>query len=151
MCSGFINTGNVMSWWCLSDTRHVDYCLVPSPLPFSPRLLLFSPSYPLQDGYSQYHFVGSSSTIERDRQRPYSSSRTPSISPVRTSPNNRSGESDPPPQPTHTHHHSPVFSFVLNHSFHQYSPVKQTSEAPIQKSALTFTLRQLPTNYSAVK
>lgn len=51
-------------------------------------LLIFS-----QDGYSQYHFVGSSSTIERDRQRPYSSSRTPSISPVRTSPNNRSGES----------------------------------------------------------
>uniref|UniRef100_A0A8C1NHH1 Catenin (cadherin-associated protein), delta 2b n=1 Tax=Cyprinus carpio TaxID=7962 RepID=A0A8C1NHH1_CYPCA len=46
-----------------------------------------------KDGYSQYHFVGSSSTIERDRQRPYSSSRTPSISPVRTSPNNRSGES----------------------------------------------------------
>ncbi|XP_054888787.1 catenin delta-2b isoform X1 [Poeciliopsis prolifica] len=43
-----------------------------------------------KDGYSQYHFVGSSSTIERDRQRPYSSSRTPSISPVRTSPNNRS-------------------------------------------------------------
>uniref|UniRef100_A0A8C2L5G6 Catenin (cadherin-associated protein), delta 2b n=1 Tax=Cyprinus carpio TaxID=7962 RepID=A0A8C2L5G6_CYPCA len=34
-----------------------------------------------KDGYSQYHFVGSSSTIERDRQRPYSSSRTPSISP----------------------------------------------------------------------
>ena len=46
-----------------------------------------------QDGYSQYHFVGSASTIERDRQRPYSSSRTPSVSPVRTSPNNRSGES----------------------------------------------------------
>uniref|UniRef100_A0A7N6BK18 Catenin (cadherin-associated protein), delta 2b n=1 Tax=Anabas testudineus TaxID=64144 RepID=A0A7N6BK18_ANATE len=45
-----------------------------------------------KDGYSQYHFIGSSSTIERDRQRPYSSSRTPSISPVRTSPNNRSGE-----------------------------------------------------------
>lgn len=45
-----------------------------------------------QDGYSQYHFVGSASTIERDRQRPYSSSRTPSVSPVRTSPNNRSGE-----------------------------------------------------------
>ncbi|KAM7370039.1 hypothetical protein PAMP_011325 [Pampus punctatissimus] len=44
------------------------------------------------DGYSQYHFVGSASTIERDRQRPYSSSRTPSVSPVRTSPNNRSGE-----------------------------------------------------------
>ncbi|KAJ3595516.1 hypothetical protein NHX12_004819, partial [Muraenolepis orangiensis] len=43
-----------------------------------------------KDGYSQYHFVGSSSTIERDRQRPYSSSRTPSISPVRNSPNNRS-------------------------------------------------------------
>ncbi|CDQ87830.1 unnamed protein product [Oncorhynchus mykiss] len=43
-----------------------------------------------KDGYFQYHFVGSSSTIERDRQRPYSSSRTPSISPVRTSPNNRS-------------------------------------------------------------
>uniref|UniRef100_A0AAY4AC97 Catenin delta-2 n=1 Tax=Denticeps clupeoides TaxID=299321 RepID=A0AAY4AC97_9TELE len=52
-----------------------------------------------KDGYSQYHFVGSSSTIERDRQRPYSSSRTPSISPVRTSPNNRSGQSPylPPP------------------------------------------------------
>uniref|UniRef100_A0A673X971 Catenin (cadherin-associated protein), delta 2b n=1 Tax=Salmo trutta TaxID=8032 RepID=A0A673X971_SALTR len=46
-----------------------------------------------KDGYSQYNFVGSSSTIERDRQRPYSSSRTPSVSPVRTSPNNRSGES----------------------------------------------------------
>uniref|UniRef100_A0A672QHH7 Catenin delta-2-like n=1 Tax=Sinocyclocheilus grahami TaxID=75366 RepID=A0A672QHH7_SINGR len=46
-----------------------------------------------KDGYSQYHFVGSSSTIERDRQRPYSSSRTPSISPVRTSPNNRSDSS----------------------------------------------------------
>uniref|UniRef100_A0A8B9KGS3 Catenin (cadherin-associated protein), delta 2a n=1 Tax=Astyanax mexicanus TaxID=7994 RepID=A0A8B9KGS3_ASTMX len=45
-----------------------------------------------KDGYSQYHFVGSASTIERDRQRPYSSSRTPSVSPVRTSPNNRSGE-----------------------------------------------------------
>ncbi|XP_039646384.1 catenin delta-2 isoform X4 [Perca fluviatilis] len=43
-----------------------------------------------KDGYSQYHFVGSASTIERDRQRPYSSSRTPSVSPVRTSPNNRS-------------------------------------------------------------
>uniref|UniRef100_A0A8C1NMN8 Catenin (cadherin-associated protein), delta 2b n=1 Tax=Cyprinus carpio TaxID=7962 RepID=A0A8C1NMN8_CYPCA len=51
-----------------------------------------------KDGYSQYHFVGSSSTIERDRQRPYSSSRTPSISPVRTSPNNRSGESRNPPE-----------------------------------------------------
>lgn len=49
----------------------------------------------LQDGYSQYHFVGSASTIERDRQRPYSSSRTPSVSPVRTSPNNRSGEDHP--------------------------------------------------------
>lgn len=47
----------------------------------------------LQDGWSQYHFVASSSTIERDRQRPYSSSRTPSISPVRVSPNNRSGKS----------------------------------------------------------
>uniref|UniRef100_A0A667Z5C2 Catenin delta 2 n=1 Tax=Myripristis murdjan TaxID=586833 RepID=A0A667Z5C2_9TELE len=45
-----------------------------------------------KDGYAQYHFVGSASTIERDRQRPYSSSRTPSVSPVRTSPNNRSGE-----------------------------------------------------------
>uniref|UniRef100_A0A663MXA5 Catenin delta 2 n=1 Tax=Athene cunicularia TaxID=194338 RepID=A0A663MXA5_ATHCN len=41
-----------------------------------------------KDGWSQYHFVASSSTIERDRQRPYSSSRTPSISPVRMSPNN---------------------------------------------------------------
>lgn len=46
----------------------------------------------LQDGYSQHHFVGSASTIERDRQKPYSSSRTPSVSPVRTSPNNRSGK-----------------------------------------------------------
>uniref|UniRef100_A0A3B5RB94 Catenin delta 2 n=1 Tax=Xiphophorus maculatus TaxID=8083 RepID=A0A3B5RB94_XIPMA len=43
-----------------------------------------------KDGYSQHHFVGSASTIERDRQRPYSSSRTPSVSPIRTSPNNRS-------------------------------------------------------------
>lgn len=49
----------------------------------------------LQDGWSQYHFVASSSTIERDRQRPYSSSRTPSISPVRVSPNNRSGKGRP--------------------------------------------------------
>lgn len=51
----------------------------------------------LQDGWSQYHFVASSSTIERDRQRPYSSSRTPSISPVRVSPNNRSGKTCPEP------------------------------------------------------
>lgn len=57
------------------------------PIP-SPRLCVCFP----QDGYSQYHFVGSASTIERDRQRPYSSSRTPSVSPVRTSPNNRSGK-----------------------------------------------------------
>lgn len=78
----------------------------------------------LQDGYSQYHFVGSSSTIERDRQRPYSSSRTPSISPVRTSPNNRSGECPPSPAP--------------------YPPptAKQT-----RRSLLTFT--QLLENYSA--
>uniref|UniRef100_A0A8C9RKE2 Catenin (cadherin-associated protein), delta 2a n=1 Tax=Scleropages formosus TaxID=113540 RepID=A0A8C9RKE2_SCLFO len=52
----------------------------------------------LQDGYSQYHFVGSSSTIERDRQRPYSSSRTPSVSPVRTSPNNRSASAPASPR-----------------------------------------------------
>ncbi|XP_069075773.1 catenin delta-2 isoform X22 [Pleurodeles waltl] len=45
-----------------------------------------------KDGWSQYQFVASSSTIERDRQRPYSSSRTPSISPVRMSPNNRSAQ-----------------------------------------------------------
>ncbi|XP_034267772.1 catenin delta-2 isoform X7 [Pantherophis guttatus] len=55
-----------------------------------------------KDGWSQYHFVASSSTIERDRQRPYSSSRTPSISPVRMSPNNRSDgfiqHSDPLPR-----------------------------------------------------
>uniref|UniRef100_A0A8C1NIA9 Catenin (cadherin-associated protein), delta 2b n=1 Tax=Cyprinus carpio TaxID=7962 RepID=A0A8C1NIA9_CYPCA len=51
-----------------------------------------------KDGYSQYHFVGSSSTIERDRQRPYSSSRTPSISPVRTSPNNRSASAPTSPR-----------------------------------------------------
>uniref|UniRef100_A0A8C5I4H1 Catenin delta-2-like n=1 Tax=Gouania willdenowi TaxID=441366 RepID=A0A8C5I4H1_GOUWI len=67
-----------------------------------------------KDGYSQYHFVGSSSTIERDRQRPYSSSRTPSISPVRTSPNNRSGEETPPTPPHLTHpclslHHPSLF------------------------------------------
>lgn len=59
-----------------------------------------------QDGYSQYHFVGSSSTIERDRQRPYSSSRTPSISPVRTSPNNRSGGCVSPPLPQQPNEHS---------------------------------------------
>ncbi|XP_033960317.1 catenin delta-2b isoform X3 [Pseudochaenichthys georgianus] len=51
-----------------------------------------------KDGYAQYHFVGSSSTIERDRQRPYSSSRTPSISPVRTSPNNRSASAPTSPR-----------------------------------------------------
>ncbi|XP_077125621.1 catenin delta-2 isoform X8 [Ranitomeya variabilis] len=47
----------------------------------------------IQDGWSQYQFVASSSTMERDRQRPFSSSRTPSISPVRMSPNNRSASS----------------------------------------------------------
>ncbi|KAK2117616.1 Catenin delta-2, partial [Saguinus oedipus] len=52
----------------------------------------------LQDGWSQYHFVASSSTIERDRQRPYSSSRTPSISPVRVSPNNRSASAPASPR-----------------------------------------------------
>ncbi|XP_077125622.1 catenin delta-2 isoform X9 [Ranitomeya variabilis] len=46
-----------------------------------------------KDGWSQYQFVASSSTMERDRQRPFSSSRTPSISPVRMSPNNRSASS----------------------------------------------------------
>uniref|UniRef100_A0A673WXS3 Catenin (cadherin-associated protein), delta 2b n=1 Tax=Salmo trutta TaxID=8032 RepID=A0A673WXS3_SALTR len=51
-----------------------------------------------KDGYSQYNFVGSSSTIERDRQRPYSSSRTPSVSPVRTSPNNRSASAPASPR-----------------------------------------------------
>uniref|UniRef100_A0A8C2RYF1 Catenin delta 2 n=1 Tax=Capra hircus TaxID=9925 RepID=A0A8C2RYF1_CAPHI len=51
-----------------------------------------------QDGWSQYHFVASSSTIERDRQRPYSSSRTPSISPVRVSPNNRSASAPASPR-----------------------------------------------------
>ncbi|XP_042662852.1 catenin delta-2 isoform X11 [Tyto alba] len=53
---------------------------------------------PPQDGWSQYHFVASSSTIERDRQRPYSSSRTPSISPVRMSPNNRSASAPASPR-----------------------------------------------------
>ncbi|XP_074918783.1 catenin delta-2 isoform X3 [Chelonoidis abingdonii] len=61
-----------------------------------------SQSYPgettIGDGWSQYHFVASSSTIERDRQRPYSSSRTPSISPVRMSPNNRSASAPASPR-----------------------------------------------------
>uniref|UniRef100_A0A673AZX5 Catenin (cadherin-associated protein), delta 2b n=1 Tax=Sphaeramia orbicularis TaxID=375764 RepID=A0A673AZX5_9TELE len=52
----------------------------------------------LRSLYKKYHFVGSSSTIERDRQRPYSSSRTPSISPVRTSPNNRSASAPASPR-----------------------------------------------------
>ncbi|XP_073534525.1 catenin delta-2 isoform X3 [Phyllobates terribilis] len=52
----------------------------------------------IQDGWSQYHFVASSSTIERDRQRPFSSSRTPSISPVRMSPNNRSASAPASPR-----------------------------------------------------
>ncbi|XP_021567054.1 catenin delta-2 isoform X1 [Carlito syrichta] len=52
----------------------------------------------VNDGWSQYHFVASSSTIERDRQRPYSSSRTPSISPVRVSPNNRSASAPASPR-----------------------------------------------------
>ncbi|XP_056289594.1 catenin delta-2 isoform X2 [Pseudoliparis swirei] len=51
-----------------------------------------------KDGYAQYHFVGSASTIERDRQRPYSSSRTPSVSPVRTSANNRSASAPASPR-----------------------------------------------------
>ncbi|XP_072416755.1 catenin delta-2-like isoform X1 [Chiloscyllium punctatum] len=51
-----------------------------------------------KDGWSQYHFVASASTIERDRQRPYSSSRTPSISPVRMSPNNRSASAPASPR-----------------------------------------------------
>ncbi|XP_048363316.1 catenin delta-2 isoform X6 [Sphaerodactylus townsendi] len=51
-----------------------------------------------KDGWSQYHFIASSSTIERDRQRPYSSSRTPSISPVRMSPNNRSASAPASPR-----------------------------------------------------
>ncbi|XP_078543782.1 catenin delta-2 isoform X6 [Lissotriton helveticus] len=51
-----------------------------------------------KDGWSQYQFVASSSTIERDRQRPYSSSRTPSISPVRMSPNNRSASAPASPR-----------------------------------------------------
>ncbi|CAL8400769.1 unnamed protein product [Gadus morhua 'NCC'] len=51
-----------------------------------------------KDGFSQYHFVGSASTIERDRQRPYSSSRTPSVSPVRNSPNNRSASAPASPR-----------------------------------------------------
>uniref|UniRef100_A0A8V0X3V8 Catenin delta 2 n=1 Tax=Gallus gallus TaxID=9031 RepID=A0A8V0X3V8_CHICK len=57
-----------------------------------------------KDGWSQYHFVASSSTIERDRQRPYSSSRTPSISPVRMSPNNRSGKKRLPGPNFHFQH-----------------------------------------------
>uniref|UniRef100_A0A8C2DN07 Catenin (cadherin-associated protein), delta 2a n=1 Tax=Cyprinus carpio TaxID=7962 RepID=A0A8C2DN07_CYPCA len=68
-----------------------------------------------KDGYSQYHFVGSASTIERDRQRPYSSSRTPSVSPVRTSPNNRSGE-----------YMYLSFSTMTTHTFYiQYGSVNQ--------------------------
>ncbi|KAK2490224.1 hypothetical protein MC885_020460 [Smutsia gigantea] len=55
-------------------------------------------TFSLVDGWSQYHFVASSSTIERDRQRPYSSSRTPSISPVRVSPNNRSASAPASPR-----------------------------------------------------
>ncbi|GCB68417.1 hypothetical protein scyTo_0008224 [Scyliorhinus torazame] len=51
-----------------------------------------------KDGWAQYHFVASSSTIERDRQRPYSSSRTPSISPIRMSPNNRSASAPASPR-----------------------------------------------------
>ncbi|XP_032872971.1 catenin delta-2 isoform X2 [Amblyraja radiata] len=51
-----------------------------------------------KDGWSQCHFVATSSTIERDRQRPYSSSRTPSISPVRMSPNNRSASAPVSPR-----------------------------------------------------
>ncbi|XP_069586554.1 catenin delta-2 isoform X3 [Ranitomeya imitator] len=51
-----------------------------------------------KDGWSQYQFVASSSTMERDRQRPFSSSRTPSISPVRMSPNNRSASAPASPR-----------------------------------------------------
>ena len=84
-----------------------------------------------QDGYSQYHFIGSSSTIERDRQRPYSSSRTPSISPVRTSPNNRSGES------------TVVFTSDLSLSF---SPSLYLSKPSLQRNPLPDQSAFLPTS-----
>uniref|UniRef100_A0A3B5MJU0 Uncharacterized protein n=1 Tax=Xiphophorus couchianus TaxID=32473 RepID=A0A3B5MJU0_9TELE len=73
-----------------------------------------------KDGYSQHHFVGSASTIERDRQRPYSSSRTPSVSPVRTSPNNRSGEENILHTCIHTVSHSsfnPHLLLLISYSF----------------------------------
>ncbi|XP_058439164.1 catenin delta-2-like [Marmota monax] len=64
-----------------------------SGLPFEPH------PQPNIDGCSQYHFVASSSTIERDRQRPYSSSRTPSISSVCAClPKTAQGSAQPVPQ-----------------------------------------------------
>lgn len=82
-------TADVFCKFQCSERGNVRGRRVPLPAPLNRSVLS------LQDGWSQYHFVASSSTIERDRQRPYSSSRTPSISPVRVSPNNRSGKRRP--------------------------------------------------------
>ncbi|XP_074998561.1 catenin delta-2 isoform X1 [Calonectris borealis] len=78
-----------------SPTRHSGSWHAQHTLSQSQETRVYSPT---QDGWSQYHFVASSSTIERDRQRPYSSSRTPSISPVRMSPNNRSASAPASPR-----------------------------------------------------
>ncbi|XP_042725316.1 catenin delta-2 isoform X5 [Lagopus leucura] len=78
-----------------SPTHHSGSWHAQHTLSQSQETRIYSPS---QDGWSQYHFVASSSTIERDRQRPYSSSRTPSISPVRMSPNNRSASAPASPR-----------------------------------------------------
>ncbi|XP_054020380.1 catenin delta-2 isoform X7 [Dryobates pubescens] len=78
-----------------SPTHHSGSWHVQHTLSQSQETRIYSPT---QDGWSQYHFVASSSTIERDRQRPYSSSRTPSISPVRMSPNNRSASAPASPR-----------------------------------------------------
>ncbi|XP_021241856.1 catenin delta-2 isoform X8 [Numida meleagris] len=78
-----------------SPTHHSGSWQAQHTLSQSQETRIYSPT---QDGWSQYHFVASSSTIERDRQRPYSSSRTPSISPVRMSPNNRSASAPASPR-----------------------------------------------------
>ncbi|KAM6209531.1 catenin delta-2 isoform 1-T1 [Sarcoramphus papa] len=78
-----------------SPTHHYGSWHAQHTLSQSQETRIYSPT---QDGWSQYHFVASSSTIERDRQRPYSSSRTPSISPVRMSPNNRSASAPASPR-----------------------------------------------------
>ncbi|XP_043920857.1 catenin delta-2 isoform X2 [Protopterus annectens] len=97
-----------------------------------------------KDGWSQYHFVASSSTIERDRQRPYSSSRTPSISPVRMSPNNRSASAPASPREVISlkERKADYDSTGINNSYHgnkgEHTSRKDTMAAQISGTATLY-------------